>query len=304
MSEVRLRAFAKVNLRLDVIGRRADGYHELRTIFQTISLHDTLRLDWNRGGGIELEVEGNAALASEPARSNLVYRALAAMRSELGIRRGLRARLQKSIPAGRGLGGGSSDAAAALLGVLRLTGRKIELGRLVEIASHLGSDVPFFLFGGRAAGLGRGEQILPLPDGPRLGVLVVSPRTISVPTRDAYSWLAASRAGRRGGLTNRAVASKLIKFCALCWSPQAGALSNDLSGPSSSGTRFWAVSSGNCFGVERRMLRWRVAVRRCLDCSETQRRRVEPPIGFRTKRFSSVPVSRGSRFAVVWANRP
>jgi 4-diphosphocytidyl-2-C-methyl-D-erythritol kinase len=227
MSEVRLRAFAKVNLRLDVIGRRADGYHELRTIFQTISLHDTLRLDWNRGGGIELEVEGNAALASEPARSNLVYRALAAMRSELGIRRGLRARLQKSIPAGRGLGGGSSDAAAALLGVLRLTGRKIELGRLVEIASHLGSDVPFFLFGGRAAGLGRGEQILPLPDGPRLGVLVVSPRTISVPTRDAYSWLAASRAGRRGGLTNRAVASKLIKFCALCWSPQAGALSND-----------------------------------------------------------------------------
>jgi len=227
MSEVRLRAFAKLNLRLDVVGRRADGYHELRTIFQTISLHDTLRLDWNRGGGIELEVEGNAALAAEPTRSNLVYRALAAMRSELKIRRGVRARLQKRIPAGRGLGGGSSDAAAALLGLLRLSRRKIELGRLVEIASQLGSDVPFLLFGGRAAGLGRGEQILPLPDGPRLGVLVFSPRAVSVPTRDAYSWLAASRAGGRAALTNPAVASRLIEFCALCWSPQAGALSND-----------------------------------------------------------------------------
>jgi len=212
MSGIALPAFAKVNLRLDVVGPRADGFHELRTIFQTISLHDTLRLDWNRGGrAIELEITGNAALASESPRSNLVYRALAALRAELG----------------RGLGGGSSDAAAALLGLLRLSRRRIPLTRLMEIASQLGSDVPFFLFGGRAAGVGRGEQILPLPDASARGVLVVSPRAISVATRDAYSWLALPRSQRRATLTHLRAASRLIEFCALCWSPREVALSND-----------------------------------------------------------------------------
>ncbi|MGB6545499.1 MAG: 4-(cytidine 5'-diphospho)-2-C-methyl-D-erythritol kinase [Candidatus Acidiferrales bacterium] len=236
MLGITLPAFAKVNLRLDIIGRRADGFHELRTIFQTISLHDTLRLEWIRGGAIELEITGNAALASESPRTNLVYRALAAMRAELGIARGVRARLEKRIPAGRGLGGGSSDAAAALVGLLRLARRRIPLARLVEIASELGSDVPFFLFGGRAAALGRGEQLLPLPDGPARGVLVISPRSISVATRDAYSWLVLPRARKRAArsargavlrLTNPRVASRLIEFCALCWSPQEAPLSND-----------------------------------------------------------------------------
>jgi 4-diphosphocytidyl-2-C-methyl-D-erythritol kinase len=227
MSEVVLRAFAKVNLRLDVVARRADGYHELRTIFQTISLHDTLRLEWLRGRAIELEIAGNASLASESPRTNLVYRALAALRAELGIARGVRALLDKRIPAGRGLGGGSSDAAAALLGLLRLSRRRISLARLVEIASQLGSDVPFFLFGGRAVAFGRGEQLLPLPDGPERGVLVVSPRSISVATRDAYSWLALPRSTGRDALTNPRAASKLIEFCALCWSPREAPLSND-----------------------------------------------------------------------------
>jgi 4-diphosphocytidyl-2-C-methyl-D-erythritol kinase len=227
MSGIALPAFAKVNLRLDVVGRRADGFHELRTIFQTISLHDTLRLEWNRGGAIELEIAGNVALSSESPRTNLVYRALDALRGELGIRRGLRARLEKRIPAGRGLGGGSSDAATALIALLRLSRRRLPLARLIEIASQLGSDVPFFLFGGRAAGLGRGEQILPLPDSPARSVLVVSPRAVAVATRDAYSWLALPRAQRRATLTNHRAASRLIEFCALCWSPQEAPLSND-----------------------------------------------------------------------------
>jgi 4-diphosphocytidyl-2-C-methyl-D-erythritol kinase len=227
MSGIALPAFAKVNLRLDVVGRRADGFHELRTIFQTISLHDTLRLEWNRGGAIELEIAGNAALSSESPRTNLVYRALDALRGELGIRRGVRARLEKRIPAGRGLGGGSSDAATALIALLRLSRRRLPLARLIEIASQLGSDVPFFLFGGRAAGLGRGEQILPLPDSPARSVLVVSPRAVAVATRDAYSWLALPRAQRRATLTNHRAASRLIEFCALCWSPQEAPLSND-----------------------------------------------------------------------------
>jgi 4-diphosphocytidyl-2-C-methyl-D-erythritol kinase len=227
MQEVALPAYAKVNLRLDIVGRRADGYHELRTIFQTISLHDTLHLEWNRGAAIDLEITGNAALASESPRTNLVHRALAALRAELGIARGVRARLEKRIPAGRGLGGGSSDAAAALAGLLRLSRRRIPLARLVEIASQLGSDVPFFLFGGRAAAFGRGEQLLPLPDGPARGVLVVSPRAISVATRDAYSWLALPRSPARARLTNPRAASRLIEFCALCWSPREAPLSND-----------------------------------------------------------------------------
>jgi 4-diphosphocytidyl-2-C-methyl-D-erythritol kinase len=227
MSGIALPAFAKVNLRLDVVGRRADGFHELRTIFQTISLHDTLRLEWNRGGAIELEIAGNVALSSESPRTNLVYRALDALRGELGIRRGVRARLEKRIPAGRGLGGGSSDAATALIALLRLSRRRLPLARLIEIASQLGSDVPFFLFGGRAAGLGRGEQILPLPDSPARSVLVVSPRAVAVATRDAYSWLALPRAQRRATLTNHRAASRLIEFCALCWSPQEAPLSND-----------------------------------------------------------------------------
>jgi 4-diphosphocytidyl-2-C-methyl-D-erythritol kinase len=128
--------------------------------------------------------------------------------------------LTKRIPVGRGLGGGSSDAAAALTALLRLTGKRIEAARLVEIASRLGADVPFFLRGGRALGVGRGDEIYPLPDVARRSVLVVSPCDLSVPTGDAYRWLA-----RR--LTKRPDPSKLWQFCALCWSPLGGALSND-----------------------------------------------------------------------------
>jgi 4-diphosphocytidyl-2-C-methyl-D-erythritol kinase len=122
------------------------------------------------------------------------------------------------------MGGGSSDAASALLGLLRLTGKKIAAPRLLEIASELGADVPFFLNGGRALGIGRGTEIYPLPDGPRRQVLVVSPHDIAVPTKDAYAWLAESLSPQ---LTNTHEPSKLMRFCALCWSPQGGALSND-----------------------------------------------------------------------------
>ncbi len=220
MKSIRVPAHAKVNLRLDVLGRRADGYHELRTIFQTITLHDTLEMETTRDARIHLRIIGNAALAGEPGRDNLVYRALEKLRHELGFRQGIRAVLAKRIPVGAGLGGGSSDAAAALIGLLRLSGKRMEAARLTQMASGLGADVPFFLFGGRALGVVRGDEIYPLPDVPRRAVLVVSPHNLAVPTRDAYRWL-----GRR--LTKRQDATKLWRFCALCWSPQGGALSND-----------------------------------------------------------------------------
>ena len=227
MREVRIPAFAKINLRLDILGKRPDGYHELRTIFQSVSLHDELRLRASRNSEILLSIVGNAALSQEPLQKNLVYRAIDALRRELKIRSGAEIELRKTIPAGRGLGGGSSDAAAALLGYLRLTRRTLPLPRLLEIASSLGADVPFFLFGGRALGVSRGDEIFPLPDVPKLSLLIVSPRDVHVPTLDAYRWLNA----RPLTLTKQAANPKLWKFCALCWSAQGSGLSNDFERP-------------------------------------------------------------------------
>ncbi len=227
MREVRIPAFAKINLRLHILGKRPDGYHELRTIFQSVSLHDELTLRVSRRPGISLSIRGDATLSREPFQKNLVYRAVDALRTALKIRSGVEIELQKTIPAGRGLGGGSSDAAAALLGYLRLTGKKLPLPRLLEIASSLGADVPFFLFGGRAMGVGRGDELYPLPDIPRLAVLIVSPKQIHVPTLEAYRWLKA----RPLTLTKTAANTTLWEFCALCWSAQGSGLSNDFERP-------------------------------------------------------------------------
>lgn len=252
-------AFAKVNLQLHIVGRRADGYHELRTVFQTISLHDRLTLTLlgaqqaaplRSSGGIALECNDPAVPAG---RGNLVWRALDVLRRELRLKAGIHARLDKWIPAARGLGGGSSDAAAALVGLLRLArragpkaggpARTLPQSRLLELAASLGADVPFFLLGGRALGVGRGDEIYPLADIAPQTVLVVSPATIAVPTPEAFGWVSAKMgwAGRkesgvqlrRGAassaptLTKRAAAHKLLRFCALCWSSQRGPLVND-----------------------------------------------------------------------------
>ncbi len=214
---VSLPAFAKVNLCLHILGKRPDGYHELRTIFQTISLHDTLELTLVSRPGIRVETD-DATLP--PGRENLVWRALEALGREIGMRGGVQARLTKRIPVARGLGGGSSDAAAAMIGLLRLTRKKVPLARLIEIAAGIGADVPFFLFGGRALGVNRGDEIYPLPDEPNRPVVVVSPAGIGVSTRDAYRWATLR-------LTKGRAAHKLWSFCALCWSPQGAALSND-----------------------------------------------------------------------------
>jgi 4-diphosphocytidyl-2-C-methyl-D-erythritol kinase len=219
---VRLPAFAKINLCLHVLGRRPDGYHELRTIFQTIALRDTLELSLSREPGIHLEVS-DPSLSSGP--DNLVYRAIASIGAEIDFRGGIRAKLTKRIPVARGLGGGSSDAAAALIAMLRLTGqeRDFPLAKLMEIASRLGADVPFFLFGGRALAVNRGDEIYPLGDSPHRTIVVVSPRGIGVSTREAYEWLSAE-------LTKRDKAPNIWRFCALCWSRQ-GTVSNDFEGP-------------------------------------------------------------------------
>jgi 4-diphosphocytidyl-2-C-methyl-D-erythritol kinase len=238
MREVRIPAFAKINLRLDILGKRPDGYHELRTIFQTVSLHDELRLRTSKRPGIALSIQGNESLSQQPIQKNLVYRAVHALRHEMKIHSGVEIELKKTIPAGRGLGGGSSDAAAALLGYLRLTRKKIATARLLEIAASLGADVPFFLFGGRALGVNKGDEIYPLADIAKRAVLIVSPRDVHVPTPDAYRWLKAeplaavpARSRSRPALTKTSANHKLFEFCALCWSPQGSGLSNDFEGP-------------------------------------------------------------------------
>ena len=173
MTRVVAHAYAKVNLCLRVIGRRPDGYHEIHTALQSVSLHDTLEMSLE-GTGVSLSVD-DPAVPEGPA--NLVLKAvdrLVAVRSGHGPLN-LRIRLSKRIPSGAGLGGGSSDAAAALLGLDHLLGLRSEPGRLQEHAAALGSDVPYFLCGGTAILTGRGTEVTPLPDIPPAELLILHP---------------------------------------------------------------------------------------------------------------------------------
>src|SRR6202451_447112 len=220
---VRIRAFAKINLCLHVMGKRPDGYHELRTIFQAISLHDTLEISITPGSsGTEFFLTSNDQTLLGP--DNLVLRAVDAISGEIEFKGSVTAHLEKKIPVARGLGGGSSDAAAALIGMLRLTKKKVPLERLMEIAAGLGADVPFFLFGGRALAVNRGDEIYPLPNAPKQTIVVGFPRGIGVSTKDAFQWISAE-------LTKRPEPPKIWGFCALCWSRQGAGLSNDFEGP-------------------------------------------------------------------------
>jgi 4-diphosphocytidyl-2-C-methyl-D-erythritol kinase len=174
---------AKLNLTLEVLNKRPDGYHNLRTIFQTISLHDTLNVEYTPGRRTLIELDSNVEIAN-----NLVVRAAEAVVEWSNARGRLRFRLRKRIPMGGGLGGGSTNAAAVLLTVPVLTGRPLSLEKLLEIASSLGSDIPFFLTGGTALGLSRGTEIYPLPNATAKQVLVVAPG-VHVSTAEAYSSL-------------------------------------------------------------------------------------------------------------------
>jgi 4-diphosphocytidyl-2-C-methyl-D-erythritol kinase len=180
---IRLRAFAKINLGLKLLAKRPDGYHEIRTIYQTIALHDCLEISLsNREERIRLECDDPEIPCGS---KNLVYRACELWRRATGYRGGLRARLEKSIPTGSGLGGASSDAAATLEGLERLTGDRLPQSRRFALAAQLGSDVPLFLLGGRVLGCGRGEVVYPLSELPPRKCLVVFPG-FSISTTEAY----------------------------------------------------------------------------------------------------------------------
>ena len=179
------RSFSKINLHLQVDGRLPDGYHRLRTIFQTVSLHDLIRVERAPGTAIELVVPDGGAPEN---RTNLAYRAARTVIDRWAPGQGLRIELRKRIPAGGGLGGGSSNAACVLQAVPEVLELQVDSSWLRSAASSLGADVPFFLVGGTALGLGRGDEIVPLPDLAEQEVVLVDPG-VSVSTAEVFAEL-------------------------------------------------------------------------------------------------------------------
>jgi 4-diphosphocytidyl-2-C-methyl-D-erythritol kinase len=179
---------AKINLHLRVSGCRADGFHEVRTLLQTIDLVDELRARPASAGVLEIRVDPDQSVPT--GEDNLVSRAAHALRDRAGVSGGAEIELIKRIPVGAGLGGGSSDAAATLVMLDALWDLHLEKKVLEDIAADLGSDVPFFLTGGLAWATGRGEIVRPLPDFMSHAVLVCVP-PIEVSTRDVYDQFSA-----------------------------------------------------------------------------------------------------------------
>jgi 4-diphosphocytidyl-2-C-methyl-D-erythritol kinase len=179
---VEIEAPAKVNLCLHILGRRADGYHELDTLMQTVSLFDTLSITPRDDGELRMAVSGRSEGVPDDER-NLVVKAALLLRERLGPR-GADIHLVKRVPHGAGLGGGSSDAAAALVGLCEAWGAHFEESELLRICAALGSDVPFFLRGGTVRCTGRGEVLERLD---AIGVLhLVLAFSSPLPTKDVY----------------------------------------------------------------------------------------------------------------------
>ena len=200
----RVRALAKINLDLRVLAKRPDGYHELRTIFQTISPADTIEIAFTPSRKTSIELTDDLHLPD-----NLVTRA-ARLTLEAARKTGrVEMQLKKRIPMGAGLGGGSSDAAAVLLALPVLAGLRLPAATLMQLARELGSDVPFFLLGGAAVGIGRGTELFPLPDRPAQPGILVSP-AIHVSTPEAYRRLSAR-------LTTESIENKIFSFQSEAW---------------------------------------------------------------------------------------
>lgn len=184
MKELRLNAYAKINLTLDVLGDRPDGYHDIETVLHTVELHDSIILRED-GEGIAIR----CASPDVPADTrNIVYRAAQLLKETFQIPRGVEVELTKCIPIASGLGGGSSDAAVTLLGLAQMWKLRLTDRQLMELASKIGSDVPFFLAGGAALAMGRGERIRLLPPLPTTWVVLARP-AIPVSTEWAYRTL-------------------------------------------------------------------------------------------------------------------
>ena len=208
-----LRAFAKINLDLRILGRRHDGYHEVRTIFQAIDWSDEIVLE--PAAHFEFSSPG-----TPEDETNLIVRAVRAYERLAGITANVRIRVMKNIPIGRGLGGGSADAAVTFIGLQRMYKRSLLFDEIPQVLRNLGSDVPFFTLGGRAAGTGRGDEVYKLDDSVDYWLLVVDAGVV-IPTAEAYSWL-----------TLPDKSNSIEGFCAAgdsAWEPDVW--TNDFEGP-------------------------------------------------------------------------
>ena len=179
---MKLRAMAKINLGLDVVRRREDGYHEVRMIMQTIRMYDTLELTATEDTGITVKTNLKYLPVNE---DNLVYKAAKLLMEEYHVSRGLKIRLEKHIPVAAGMAGGSSDAAAVMVGVNRLFRLGLSKKELMERGVKIGADVPYCILRGTALAEGIGEQLTPLTPAPDCHVLIAKP-PISVSTKFVY----------------------------------------------------------------------------------------------------------------------
>jgi 4-diphosphocytidyl-2-C-methyl-D-erythritol kinase len=180
---VTLRSFAKINLGLRIGASRADGYHELLTVYQTIGLHDVVRVSIERGTGIEIQCADARVPKDE---TNTCYRVVERAMPLLRAKRRVLIQIDKRLPVQGGLGGASANAVSALLGLEQVLKKRLSAAERLRIAAQVGSDLPLFLLGGTVLGAGRGEQVYPLPDLPRIPCVVVTP-DIGVSTPKAFA---------------------------------------------------------------------------------------------------------------------
>ena len=224
MRTVSLPSFAKINLDLRVLGTRADGYHDLKTVFQSLALFDNVTVSVRRGS--------LAVTCDEPDiptdQRNLVWKAASLLhRVATGKQSGPRdiaIDLRKRVPAEAGLGGGSSNAAMTLLALNKLWKLDLDLASLARIGARLGADVPYFLVGGTALGLGRGDDIYPLADMPPVHVVILRPG-FGVATSDAYTWFDEEARPRR------AMKEPAARLVPPGWPAWSATLRNDLEIP-------------------------------------------------------------------------
>ena len=180
-----MKSYAKINLFLDVLGKRDDGYHDIFSIMQTVSLYDELTFSFNDSFAFEIKTPQINLPADE---KNIIVKAAKLLIKEYGLPTGIKIELEKRIPIGAGLAGGSSNCATTLLGINALFDLKIPMEKLIEIGKSLGADVPFCLTGGTAIVEGIGEKITPLPPHPPCYIVIACPK-IHVSTKDIFDKL-------------------------------------------------------------------------------------------------------------------
>jgi len=206
---VTVRSSAKINLGLRIGAARSDGFHELLTVYQTIALHDVIRISVERGDGIEIRCSDPRVPRDE---ANTCWRVAERVLSALKIKKRVVLEIEKSLPVQGGLGGASANAVATLVGLERAVGKKVAPAERFRIAAEVGSDLPLFLVGGTVLGSGRGEQVFPLPDLPPIACVVVTPK-VGVSTPGAFAaWdrLQAAQAGSK--LTVDAGSDRMIEL--------------------------------------------------------------------------------------------